>query len=359
VSGPTTDKCIRCRAPLGAAGLSRTGSDTDRQRCSACVAAAEVQTAASARARVHRALRGVLTPGVAVGPFDTRRVCVLGLDLWEAWSDLRVIERDSTGALARKDDPWDGWVLWNALDDLGTRYWGFTTTSGGSDTWVIINVALVPAVRAEARWLRLRASHGGDTSGADVDLGVIQPPRPAATVSSRDVPALDETTCWQCGTRPIHRGRQCRSCSADRIAVAERRDEDIDAHRGLVPLAVAAGDVLGGPLTLLAIETMPHCFALRFHHDIDWAIGGACGGGPGGPGSWSHPTTWGRWEISDDHGTTYIGVDLSSHGSPEGWWAEPTFAPALDPTAQRLTIRLLVGGHHVLDIDLPLDGTAP
>jgi hypothetical protein len=118
--------------------------------------------------------------------------------------------------------------------------WGFTTTSGGSDTWVITNVALVRAVRAEARWLRLRASHGGDTSGADVDLGVIQPPRPAATVSSRDVPALDETTCWHCGTRPIHRGRQCRSCSADRIAVAERRDEDIDAHRGLVTLRCVA-----------------------------------------------------------------------------------------------------------------------
>jgi hypothetical protein len=47
---------------------------------------------------------------VTVGPFDPRQVCVLGPDLWEAWSELRVLERDPTEALTRRADPWDGLI---------------------------------------------------------------------------------------------------------------------------------------------------------------------------------------------------------------------------------------------------------
>jgi hypothetical protein len=105
----------------------------------------------------------------------------------------------------------------------------------------------------------------------------MQRPRLASRVVTQSLPPLDETLCWQCGAAPAERMRPCRSCGALLAEAAERRDEDVHAERVLVPLVLQAGDVLGGPLTLLAVETLPNSFVVRLHHDIDWAVPGVYG----------------------------------------------------------------------------------
>jgi hypothetical protein len=108
----------------------------------------------------------VLTPGSVFGPFGPRTATVLAFDVWDAWSELRVLEQDPTDEWLELGDTRDRWIVWDAVDDAGSRHWGFPSTSGGSDTWLITTLSIVPAVRTEARWLRLRASYAGVTSEA-------------------------------------------------------------------------------------------------------------------------------------------------------------------------------------------------
>lgn len=147
----------------------------------------------------------------------------------------------------------------------------------------------------------------------------------------------------------------CRSCDALLQATAARRDADVHAERVLVPLALQAGDVLGGPLTLLGVEVLPNSFVLRLHHDIDQTVTGGCGAEPDGHGPPAHPTTWGRWEATDDRGSTYTGCNLGDHASPEGWWGDLHLHPGLDPRARRLDVGLVAAGQQVLEISVPLD----
>jgi len=350
VSGGEDARCFRCGVPLSAS------ADAETIWCDECAVGQEALTAASTRARTSRGLRGVLTPGSALGPFGPRTATVLAVDVWDAWSELRVLELDPTGAWLDMSDPRDGWIVWDAVDDTGTRHWAFPSTSGGSDTWLITTLSIVPAVRAEARRLRLRASYAGVTSEAEIDLTAMRRPRPAAQVATQVLPPIGGDRCRQCDAAPAERMGLCRSCGAHLEATAVRRDEDVHAaERVLVPLALQAGDVLGGPLTLLGIEILPNSFVLRLHHDLEWAVTGTCGAEPDGPASQSHPTTWGRWEVTDDRGGAYTGCNLGDHASPDGWWGDVHLRPGLDPRARRLDVRLIAAGQQVLRVGVPLD----
>jgi hypothetical protein len=297
----------------------------------------------------------VLTPGSALGPFGSRTATILAVDVWDAWSELRVLERDPTDEWLNLSDPRDGWIVWDAVDDTGTRHWGFPSTSGGSDTWLITTLSIVPAVRTGARRLHLVASYAGLTSEAEIDLTAMRRPLPVAHVATQILPPLDADRCWQCAAAPAARMGLCRSCGAHLEETAERRDEDVHAERVLVPLALQAGDVLGGPLTLLGVEILPNSFVVRLHHDIDQAVTGICGAEPDVPGSQAHPTTWGRWEVTDDRGNTYTGCNLGGHASPEGWWGELHLHPGLDPRARRLDVCLIATGQQILQLGVPLD----
>lgn len=311
---------------------------------------------ASERAATHRDLRGVVAPGLAFGPFGPRAATVLALDLWETWSELRVLEQDPTSGWLDRPDPRDGWILWDAVDDTGTRYWGFPSTSGGSDTWLITTIDLVPAVPPGARRLRLRASYAGVTSEGAVDLAAVRPPGPAPGVTVRATPpAHGGSRCRWCAAAPAESAGLCGSCRTIQTTTAERRDRDVHAERTLTPLAVQAGHVLGGPLTVLGIETMPHGFVVRLHHDVDWApADDTCGADPGNGWDTGHPTTWGRWELTDDCGARYTGCNLSSHAGRGGWWGELHFHPRLDPRARGLELHLVAAGRDLARIAIRL-----
>jgi hypothetical protein len=148
--------------------------------------------------------------------------------------------------------------------------------------------------------------------------------------------------------------RLCRACEGHLAETAERRDEDIHAERVLMPVAIQAGDVLGGPLTVLAVETLPNSFVVRLHHDIDWVVPGVCEAEPRGGSGRAHPTTWGRWEMADDRGGTYTGCVLGGHASPEGWWGELYLHPALDRTSRQLDLRLIAAGQQLIEIGVSL-----
>jgi hypothetical protein len=154
----------------------------------------------------------------------------------------------------------------------------------------------------------------------------------------------------------------CEPCHDILTTTAEHRDQDTHAERTLIPLALHAADMHGGPLTVRGLETMPHRFVVRGHHDIDRAptgdAGDACSPEPWAHRYTGHPTPWARWEISDDQDSTYTGCDLGAHASPDGWWGELHFHPRLDPRAQTVDLHLIAAESHCEPPSMPFGDRA-
>lgn len=101
-----------------------------------------------------------------------RRLVLMSLELWSAWFRLRYAM--SVPEPASPDEPPDAFLhlIWEAVDDVGTRYRQGGGSGGGGLDWTLMETEFRPAIPPEARALTLvaRSLEDAEVGSIVIDL---------------------------------------------------------------------------------------------------------------------------------------------------------------------------------------------
>jgi hypothetical protein len=107
----------------------------------------------------------VAAAGADLGEVNGGRTVVLNLDIWDRWTGMRVYQQVTDA----RDTDRTVW-LWEAEDDRGSRYLGFSTGGSGSNRWWQGYVDLFPSMDPAASSVTVRLSGGDAHAEATIDL---------------------------------------------------------------------------------------------------------------------------------------------------------------------------------------------